>query len=560
MFKKSTSSTQHDFFSSPQRLLSGKSLKIYDDQSEWHNIFRNQVTMCIDEDIFRPLYTKGTGSPNAPVRILIAMMVLKEAEGLSDKRLFEDCRFNMLTRSAIGLLNMDQTVPTQSTYYLFRRQIDQYAKAHQENLIDTAFSQLSKGQCLEFDVSGKRIRMDSKLIGSNIAWMSRYELVHETLRLYYKNINKFEKLPKDVKEQLDTILKMKGQKVVYTLSREDVKTRLNDLGVLISQILVLFQKDDSDQYKILKKVFEEQFEVDKSKITTPRKKEDISPKSIQSPHDTECHYRDKPARQGRDGNKIKGYSMNVTESCDDEKGLNLIGSVDVNVVTTSDVDFFEDDIKKVQEVFPDKTAHVHADGAYHSPENQLYCKSSDIDLHLHAIQGAKGRYQLDLTEDNEFTIFDTQTSEYKDVTNIKGKNGDDKWRIKAGKNYRYFTQKNIDTAMVRKKIEQAPIGILQKRNNVEATIFQLGYHYPNSKSRYRGLNRHQMWANIRCMWINFVRILKYIGITGQKMENTAILGSIFLFIFTLYAKFKTRMEFNSLFNSKYRPQNFSVAK
>jgi hypothetical protein len=160
MLKKSISNTQHGLFSSPQSLLSGKSLKIYDDQSEWHNVFRNQVTMRIDEEIFRPLYTKGTGSPSTPVRILIAMVVLKEAEELSDKILFESCRFNMLTRSAIGLLNMDQKVPTDSTYYLFPKQIDEYAKEHKENLIDIVFSQLSKDQCLEFDVTGKRIRMD----------------------------------------------------------------------------------------------------------------------------------------------------------------------------------------------------------------------------------------------------------------------------------------------------------------------------------------------------------------------------------------------------------------
>ena len=30
-------------------------------------------------------------------------------------------------------------------------------------------------------ISGKAVRMDSKLISSNIAWFSRYEIIHETL-------------------------------------------------------------------------------------------------------------------------------------------------------------------------------------------------------------------------------------------------------------------------------------------------------------------------------------------------------------------------------------------
>ena len=70
--------------------------------------------------------------------------------------------------------------------------------------------------------------------------------------------------------------------------------------------------------------------------------------------------------------------------------------------------------------------------------------------------------------------------------------------------------------MLRKQIAETPIETLQKRNNVEATIFQLGFHYSNAKTRYRGENKHQMWANIRCLWINFVRILKYIKQLCQR--------------------------------------------
>lgn len=552
MFKKTSTTIQHNLFTSSQNLLSGKSLKIYDNQQQWHNVFRNQVTMRIDEDIFRPLYSNGTGSPNAPIRTMIAMMVLKEAEGLSDQKLFEDCRFNMLTRSAIGLLKMDDTVPAQSTYYLFRKLIDQYAKENKENLLDLVFSKLSKDQSVEFDVSGKRIRMDSKLIGSNIAWMSRYELVHETLRLFYKTIHKSNKLSPDLKEQLDALLKMKAQNVVYTLTREDVKTRFKQLGTLIDVLLACFSKDKSEAYDTLKKVFEQQFEVDKPKVVT-RKKEDISSKSIQSPHDTDCHYRNK------DGNKVKGYSINVTESCDDDKELNLIGSVNVKVVTTSDVEFFEQDIKKAQEVFPDKTKDVHADGAYHSPENQLFCKTNDIDLHLHAIQGAKGRYKLEKLKDI-LTIYDTYISQYKSVTKIKGKNNEDKWRIKTENGYRYFTQKDIDTALVRKKIEQTPIEILQKRNNVEATIFQIGYHFSNGKSKYRGLNRHQMWANIRCIWVNFVRILKYLGVSMQKNKTSTLLAAIFLIIRLFMAKFKPNRSTMLIYNPKYLLLRFRLQK
>ena len=140
----------------------------------------------------------------------------------------------------------------------------------------------------------------------------------------------------------------------------------------------------------------------------------------------------------------------------------------------------------------------------------------NIELHLHAIQGAKGRYKLDLLDKDKLSVLDTLTNELIDSQNRTNKEGIVKWRIKTEKGYRYFTQKDMDTYLVRKKIAETPIEILQKRNNVEATIFQLAYHYSNAKSRYRGLLKHQMWANIRCLWVNIVRIVNFTEKIGLK--------------------------------------------
>ncbi|MBK6482119.1 MAG: hypothetical protein IPG01_03060 [Chitinophagaceae bacterium] len=79
-----------------------------------------------------------------------------------------------------------------------------------------------------------------------------------------------------------------------------------------------------------------------------------------------------------------------------------------------------------------------------------------------------------------------------------------------GSTYKYFTAKAITASALKRKIAAIPQEVLNIRNNVEATIFQLGYHYPNDKTRYRGLIKHKMWANIRCMWVNFVRIANYL--------------------------------------------------
>ena len=253
----------------------------------------------------------------------------------------------------------------------------------------------------------------------------------------------------------------------------------------------------------------------------------------------------------KNGQKTKGFSINVTESCDD-KGLNLIGKVNVKKASTSDVDFFQEDIKSIQEVFLKEPENIHADGAYNSPDNQKFCEKSDMNLYLNAIQGAKSRYEFNQTPDGKVSVLDTKTLKFLETKKIINKENITKWRIKVDNTYKYFTQENLDTQAIRKKIKETPKKILQKRNNVEATIFQLAYHYSNSKSRYRGQIKHQMWANIRCLWVNFVRILNYI----RGLHKNAL--SFFYFtknivIFECFFKFKsifTRITITNIFYSK----------
>ena len=148
-----------------------------------------------------------------------------------------------------------------------------------------------------------------------------------------------------------------------------------------------------------------------------------------------------------------------------------------------------------------------------------------------------------MASDDKLSITDTLTNEQIDSIMLINNEGIIRWRIKTGNRrgngYRYFDQKDIDTCLIRRKIAQTPIEVLQKRNNVEATVFQVGYHYPNDKTRYRGLVKHQMWANIRCFWVNFVRIINFIEKTTLKTAFFAIMR---------FAQ-RISMSFHSLFDT-----------
>ncbi|AFL83818.1 Transposase domain (DUF772) [Belliella baltica DSM 15883] len=503
MFKKTSEKAQLSVFSNPNSFLTDRSERFYEENGAWHNLFKNQVTLRVEESLFEVLYSKETGSPNASVRIMVAMMILKEANRWSDSQLFEQCRFNLLVRRALGLVNMDDPIPSESTYYLFRKRIVDHERDGNPNLLEQTFASVTKGQAKDFHVSGRSIRMDSKLLGSNIAWLSRYELIHETVQLFCSkaDFTKLETaLSQSEMELVKSLLAEKGNKVVYRCSGEEVKIKLIDLGVLIFRLLDVYRELSNDYYTILSRLFEEQFDVDEHKIVIPKPKESISSDSIQSPHDTDCHYRNK------DGNQVKGYSVNVTESCD-KGGLNLISGVEVKKADAADNTFLEKAIIQAKELFCDQVENVHADGAYHSPSNQDFVSSKNAELILNAIQGPKGRYDLELDENGILTVKDLKTGIQQEALKMKDTQ---KWRVKTTEHYRYFTDKEIKACTLRKKIESIPQEVLNIRNNVEATIFQLGYHYTNDKTRYRGLIRHKMWANIRCLWVNFARIAKHV--------------------------------------------------
>jgi hypothetical protein len=505
-------------FSNTHTFLSGSSLKEYEDNNHWHNLFRKQVTDRIDEDIFRPLFCNDNGAPNASIRVLISMMLLKEARGLSDSQLFEECRFNLLVRSALGLLNIDDSLPAVSTYYLLRKRIVDWEKSGNANLIEKVFSQVTHSQAIDFHVNGKSIRMDSKLIGSNIAWYSRYELIHETVRKAYSFIKAEQNrlsLCETERELLNEIAGESGEKVVYRSNKPEIESKMKVLGNIIYKITRQMSDHTSEFVQTLCKVFREQY-IDSDNIITPRSKEEISAESIQSPYDTDCHYRNK------DGNQVKGYSVNITETCDKDS-LNLITDVKVAVSSTADCDFLQPAINSTQQVVTQKIETANADGAYHSPDNQDYCKENTIDFILGAIQGKSSRYDLSLDENNHLTVTDLQTNTLISSCKVEPRKKQDqpKWKIKNEKGQsRYFTQKDIDTCLLRKQITARTQKELNVRNNVEATIFQLAYHYPNDKSRYRGLIKHKIWANLRCLWINFVRIVKFTA--NNLLNNTQI--------------------------------------
>ena len=502
MFRKSNTKPQLDIFGNVSSILPEKALRTLNDKDNWHNQFYEHIFISIDESIYKVLFHDTFGAPNAPIRILISMMILKDAFSWSDSQLFEESQFNVLVRSALGLMNMNDPLPVESTYYLLRKRIYEYQKQSGEDLMSKTFSQITSKQIKEFNVSGRLIRMDSKLFGSNIALFSRYEIIHHSLSIFYKSLNKFAKtrLERIDREELENLMKEESSKTVYRSTREELKERLKPIGILAYKVLNLFVDQKTDLYELLQRVFNEQYKVLEDLQIELRPKEEITSSSVQSPDDTDCAYKNKNNQQ------VKGYSVNITETCSDDNNLNLITSVIVDKANTPNTEFVQPAIEETIAITGQDVEKVFADGAFQSPDNDEFCK--DIDMVFTGLQGFESKYDLELTSEGLF-VTDTKTGECQNATLVKkNKNSkEDRWRIITPKGNYYFGQQAIRASMMRKKMKARPLEELRKRNNVEATIFQLGLNLRNKKSKYRGLFKQKIWTYCRCLWINLVRII-----------------------------------------------------
>ena len=506
MFRKSETSSQLDMFTSPEMHLCKRASKKYNDPKAWQNQFYNLITSKIDESPFEVLFPEGkkSGRPNAPVRILAAMSVLKEGFGCSDAELFEKCDFDILTRRALGLESLSDAAPSIDTWYLFRRRICAHQEKTDTDLMKQLFEQVTGEQVQTLEISGKCVRMDSKLIGSNIARQSRYELIHKTLVQFLKGCPTAG-LPDGLRDQAEAYLEEDPSKTVYRSDSDTLQGRLQSLGEFIYALLQHFPEGEVC-CGLLRRVFGEQYTIGEDGRVQLRDKKTISANSVQNPNDPEASFRDKH------GQKVQGYVTNITETVEENKP-SIITSVQVETATFADCHFVGEAVENSERVTKTTVEDVYSDGAYQSPENREFAeKHGGMTLKTGKMQGGARWELIPHDEDDGLTVKEIATGKTYEAVKAKTRQGERKrWRIpwnnKTG--WRYFEDKDIEACRLRKQIESLPPEEQHRRNNVEAAMFQYSFHTRNGKTRYRGLFKHRMHAYARSMWMNLRRVVLF---------------------------------------------------
>lgn len=515
MFRKTESTPQLDLFTAPSNILPRRAQKKYTDEKAWHNQFFKLVTSRIDEESFRSLFEATTmGAPNASVRILVAMSILKEGFGCSDEDLFEKCEFDLLARRALGLEMLDDKLPSLDTYYLFGRRLTEYEQRTGINLMERCFEQVTGEQVKLFKISGSSVRMDSKLIGSNIAQYSRYELIHRTLCKVLRQDGVMTMLNPKLRKGAEVWLGEDSGKTVYRSNKDEMAQRLVRIGLYIYAVLKRL-KDDAPGYDLLHRVFHDQYVVEKGRVEL-KDKHKVASDSLQSPDDPDATYRDKG------GQKVSGYVTNITETIESDKP-SIITSVQTEPVTFADCNFLQNAISNTERVTGHLVENVYADGAYQSSENREFARlHMGMELLTGKLQGGC-RYLLDREHGTDnLKVTDTETGEVFDAIYVgENKREGKHWRVnlshvKPTHPWRYFNEDEVRRSELRRKIESLSPQEQHKRNNIEAAMFQYSFHTRNGKTRYRGLFRHRLQAFHRCMWMNLRRLVLFQTTISQR--------------------------------------------
>lgn len=495
MFRESDNTTSYSLFDNPWDLVNARTAKKYEDPKAWCNVFFDQVTSKINERIFAPLFSdNGMGAPNASIRILVAMSIIKEGFQLSDETLIEKCDADIVTRRALGLMNLSDSCPSIDTYYLFRRRLCEYETRSGEDLMAKCFEDATRKQALQFCVHGKMVRMDSTLVGSNIAWYSRYEIVHRT---FVKEVPGYmDRLNPALRTKAEAFIGENAKQTVYTCDSAAVQKRFAEIGTLIFKIILRLHLKDG----LLYRVFNEQYTVSKFKVT-PKDRKEISADSVQNPNDPDAEYRKKGDE------KVKGFVVNATEAFGQEGAPSLVTSISVKGATSSDQGFLKDAVDGSERVTGGKVEEVYADGGYQSQDNRDITPRTVFT----GIQGRPGRFRYE-ERDGGVYIIDTITGVAHKGEYTKGgliRIPDD--REDAKYKWRYFTKANIESMKARQDTDDLTGEERKRRPNVEELMFQFTFHTRNGKTRYRGLLKHKLWAYASGFWINMRKLARHLN-------------------------------------------------
>jgi hypothetical protein len=243
------------------------------------------------------------------------------------------------------------------------------------NLVRNVFDNIRDRAIKKLGLSTREQRVDSTHVISNIRTRGRLALFSNTLTLFLKSLNKdqFSRVPKEIQQWHTT--EIEGW---FGLGPAEQKVKLQELAQYLYELIVIFGNDNeiksNEPYQLLDRLFREQCEFKKghpsdeesSKVQVKKRTEG---ETLQSPYDPDASY----------GHKGSGYSLHITETCNNSESPEIITDYEVHGAARSDIGKALSVIERLDAAGL-KPETLYADGGYPSVPSALKVIEQQIEF------------------------------------------------------------------------------------------------------------------------------------------------------------------------------------
>jgi transposase len=290
-----------------------------------YRLFREEILPKLQtlRSQLESLYCEDNGRPAIDPVILAGVTLLQFMERVADRAAGEHVVFHLGWKYALDLeLTYEGFHPTVLVYFRDRLQ----GKKAERVIFDGVVDLLT-----ELGLVKKRgpQRLDSTHVVGYVKEMSRLDCATETVRLALEALDEVQGAGEQP-EFWDRLWTLYVQsKIDWRLSKAERENRYRQCGRDMQQLLRWLQGRGSKLntlkgVKLLRRVFEEQFEVVGKEIYATGKRPS---RAVQNPHDPDAHYADKGKKQW------VGYKVHVVESVDPESPAKRKGEPGENFIT-----------------------------------------------------------------------------------------------------------------------------------------------------------------------------------------------------------------------------------
>jgi Transposase DDE domain/Transposase domain (DUF772) len=383
MFRKTN--PQRELFTVETNIPGGARVRL---KESWAEFFRDEILSVLleSESNFADLYGI-TGRPNFSVARMLGICFLQELNKMADQEALDALTFDIRWQHALDI--------TAKETYLSRRSLVEFrsrlvAVDPEMKRMRKVFERIGDGAINKIDISDKEQRMDSTHIQSNIKAKGRLGLFFDVMELFLKSLKEedYASAPESIRNRHE-----KETHGWFGLKDAERKTKTVELAKEIHQLLELFANNervvDSEEYQLLVRLFREQCEV---KEVTSAKDTDKKPPvdsnsnvdedetekvvieikkkpegdTLQSAFDTDASY----------GHKGQGYSVHITETCNNGEKPEIILDFEVHGAARSDVGKATDSVERLDKAAR-KPEKLYADGGYPTVESAYQLKEEN---------------------------------------------------------------------------------------------------------------------------------------------------------------------------------------